>query len=253
MNRNYPVSLLLLSFFLMSFHQLATACSMYKVTTGDNTLVGCNEDAWRTNSKIWFVNARNAEEFGAGFTGSRQVSANGFAPQSGMNEAGLVFSRLASYHPRQALPSDDRKRITNEVTYLTDILLQCATVEEVKLFVEQYDHSIFIDDVFIYIDRSGKYLVVEPYNLILGDDPYYVLSNFCPSITEPENARELDRYRKGVDFLEAHAIEASLSFCTAVSDTMHVCRDRNGDGTLLTSIWNTKQRVGEPFLLPRFR
>ena len=30
-----------------------------------------------------------------------------------------------------------------------------------------------------------------------------------------------------------------MQFCTALSDTMHVCRKRNGDGTLLTSIWDT--------------
>ena len=77
-----------------------------------------------------------------------------------------------------------------------------TTVEEVKKYIEQYDHSIFIDDVFIYIDSSGKYLVVEPYQLIEGNNPNYVLSNFCPSITDNENARNLERYRNGEDFLK---------------------------------------------------
>lgn len=213
---------------------------MYKITVDGKTMVGCNEDAWRTTSRIWFENAKNPHEYGAGFTGSRQVGLNKTAPQSGMNEKGLVFSRLASYYPRQNNPHPHSLKITDEVDYLTDILHKCATVEEVKKYIEQYDHSLFIDDVFIYIDSTGKYLVVEPYNLIEGNDPYYVLSNFCPSITDSGHARKLERYRNGEDFLKTHVINSSLSFCSALSDTMHVCRSRNGDGTLLTSIWDTK-------------
>ncbi|MFT5512258.1 MAG: hypothetical protein ACI8SE_000655 [Bacteroidia bacterium] len=213
---------------------------MYKLTVNGKTMVGCNEDAWRTTSKVWFKNAENPDEYGAGFTGSRQVASSMTAPQSGMNERGLTFSRLVASYPKQSNTFLNRIKITNEVDYLTDILQKCATVEEVKKYIEQYDHSVFIDDVYIYIDGTGKYLVVEPYKLIEGNDPYYVLSNFCPSITDNDNARNLERYRKGEDFLNAHKLNASLSFCSALSDTMHVCRSRNGDGTLLTSIWDTK-------------
>lgn len=231
---------LILTLLSTFFHQKGMACSMYKLTAEGKTMVGCNEDAWRTTSRIWFVNANTKIEYGAAFTGSRQVGPNQFAPQSGMNEAGLTFSRLTSHFPKKNILTNGKKEITNEVTYLTDILHKCGTIEEVKHYIEQYDHSLFIDDVFIYIDRSGKYLVVEPYDLIEGDEPYYILSNFCPSITNNEKARKLERYRNGEEFLKTHEPNTSLSFCTSVSDTMHVCRNRNGDGTLLTSIWDTK-------------
>lgn len=217
------------------------ACSMYKITVDGKTMVGCNEDNWRTTSKICFVNARNAQEYGIGFTGSRQVSGGRTAPQSGMNEVGLTFSRLVAYHPLEESPFTDRLKINDEVVYLTDILHKCATVDEVKSYIERYDHSIFIDDVYIYIDSTGDYLVVEPYKLIKGNDPNYVLSNFCPSITDNDQARNLERYRNGEDFLRSQDVNGSLAFCRAVSDTMHVCRSRNGDGTLLTSIWDTKE------------
>ena len=203
-------------------------------------MVGCNEDAWRTTSRIWFENAKEQNEYGAAFTGSRRVGNNRTAPQSGMNEVGLTFSRLVGYYPKQENPFTYRKIITDEVDYLTDILHKCATITEVKQYIEQYDHSIFIDDVYLYIDSTGQYLIVEPYNLIEGNDPYYVLSNFCPSITDKEQARKLERYRNGEDFLKTHELKTSLSFCRALSDTMHVSRSRNGDGTLLTSVWDTK-------------
>jgi penicillin V acylase-like amidase (Ntn superfamily) len=122
---------------------------MYKVTTDGKTMVGCNEDAWRTTSRIWFENAESESEYGAAFTGSRQVSNNRTAPQSGMNEAGLTFSRLASYFPKQSTTSTGKIKITDEVAFLTDILHKCASTEEVKKYIARYDHSFFIDDVFI--------------------------------------------------------------------------------------------------------
>ena len=218
------------------------ACSMYKITVDGKTMVGCNHDAWLTTPKIWFEKAKRHDGYGTVFTGSRQVSANRTTPQSGMNTAGLVFSRLSSYYPKQSNRFKARRKITNEADYLSEILHRCATVKEVKKYIQQYDHSFFLNDVFIYIDRSGDYLIVEPYKLIEGNNPNYVLANFCPSITNNEQARKLERYRNGRDFLKRHKASASIDFSTALSDTMAVCRSRNGDGTLITSIFDTKEK-----------
>ena len=229
--------------FTVLFQNEVQSCSMYKITADGKTMVGCNHDAWLTTPKVWFENAGNAKEYGAAFTGARQVSNNKTTPQSGMNTAGLTFSRLTSYHPLQNNPFTNRLKVTDEADYLTDILHTCASVKEVRKYIEKYDHSFFINDVFIYIDSLGDYLIVEPYNLIEGNDPNYVLANFCPSITDNEQARKLDRYRKGEDFLKTNKTIPSLDFCRTLSDTMSICRKRNGDGTLLTSIWDTKDKM----------
>lgn len=222
--------------FLVS--QKGNSCSMYKVTVGDKTVVGCNEDAWRTTPHIWFEQAGTNQLYGAAFTGSRFDGANGYAPQSGMNDQGLVYSRLASYMPKNtSANTSDKKTITNPTIYLTDILHLCKNVEEVKVYIEQYDHSFFMEDVFIYVEKSGKYLVVEPYSLTIGEDKNYVLANFCPSITSKEDARRFDRYRNGADFIN-NRVDSTFEYFTALSDTMHVCRENIGDGTLLTSIWD---------------
>ncbi len=203
---------------------------------GDKTFLGSNEDAWRTTPHIWFEVAKSESLYGAAFTGSRYDGVNGYAPQSGMNEMGLAFERLASYHPEQDA-FENREKITNPTTYLKNILHSCASVEEVKAYISRFDHSYFIEDVFIYVDKSGKYLIVEPYTLTIGKDPSYVISNFCPSITSAEKATKLDRYRNGVEFLN-NGIDTTLAFCTDLSDAMHVCRKKIGDGTLLSSIWD---------------
>ena len=226
---------------LLSFH-VGDSCSMYKVTKNGKTMVGCNEDAWRTTSHIWFEVGQN-NQYGAAFTGSRWDGENGYAPQSGMNEHGLVFSRLASYHPKLITSKfNNRIQITNPTRYLKDILHSCKTVEDVKKYIEKYDQRYFIEDVFIYIERSGKYIIVEPYKILSGNDAKYVLSNFCPSITPKSAANKLERYTKGTSFLTTK-IDTDLDFCRKLSDTMHVCREKIGDGTLLTSIWDSTNGV----------
>lgn len=225
----------LLVVFALLFALSSAACSGYKVTVGGKTVVGINEDAWRLTPHIWFETAKGNQKYGAAFTGSRQ-DGKGYAPQAGMNEVGLAFERLASYHPMQEkLPHG--LPITHPSQYLKDILHTCKTVEEVRDYISQYDYSYFIEDVFMYVDQSGKYLIVEPYTLTIGSEATYVVSNFCPSITSEEKASQLARYRNGVDFLKKDS-DSTLAFFTALSDTMHVCREKIGDGTLLSSIWD---------------
>jgi hypothetical protein len=235
------LKLLLLTFIALMLSANGSACSGYKITIGDKTVFGSNEDAWRLTPHIWFENKAGSGKYGAAFTGSRFDGANGYAPQSGMNEMGLAFERLVAYHPEQAGFASSKK-IENPTNYLKDILHSCKTVEEVRDYISQYDHSYFIDDIFMYFDQSGKYLIVEPYTLTIGNAPTYVFSNFCPSITSPQAANKLDRYRNGAAFVK-QSVDTTLEFCSALSDTMHVCRGKIGDGTLLTSIWDLKKRT----------
>lgn len=215
-------------------------CSMYKITIGDKTMVGTNFDAYYTSPRIWFETALKPGTYGAGFSGGRISGVNGFAPQSGMNEVGLSFSRLATATPeKNIVDMSNKKTIPNECSYLKDILHTCKSIEEVQNYISQYDHSFFKEDVFIYIEKSGRYLIVEPYSLTTGNDANYVLSNFCPSVTDATYANKLDRYRKGVELLKIK-VDTTLEFCKSLSDSMHVCRKKIGDGTLLSSNWDLK-------------
>ncbi len=216
----------------------AYSCSMYKITLNGKTLVGTNFDAYYLTPTIWFENATNINTYSAGFSGGRQDGVNGIAPQSGMNVEGLSFSRLASPTPENGIANfKDKKQITNPTLYLKDVLHNCKNVDEVKTYISQFDFSYFLEDIFIYIDKSGKYLIVEPYTMTIGNDAKYVLSNFCPSVTTEKDANNLERYRNGIEFLK-NKIDTTLAFATALSDTMHVCRKKVGDGTLLSSIWD---------------
>lgn len=229
------VRLTLLTILFLTLKQDSIACSGYKITMGNKTFFGSNYDAWFTTPHIWFETAP-IEKYGAAFTGARFDGKNGYAPQSGMNEMGLVFERLVAFHPlKQSFTN--RKKISNPTVYLKDILHTCKSVEEVKEYISKYDHSYFIEDVFIYVDKSGRYLIVEPYSLTIGNEPTYVIANFCPSITPKQNANKLGRYRNGVARIKS-GVDTTLAYCTDLLNTMHVCRKKIGDGTLISSIWD---------------
>ena len=212
------------------------ACSMYKLTAQGKTMLGSNYDAYFTTAKIWFENAAQPGECGAVFTGGNPEGPNGNRPQSGMNTCGIAFTGAAVQDPTLA-PDPHKKPIPSLAQYLKDILHQCKTLQEVQDHIAQYDRSKFPGTVFLYTDPAGEYLIVEPDKMTMGHDPKLVLANFCPSTTSLEDGRKLERYRNGLDFRHGQ-IDPSLSFCTALSDTMAVCRARIGDGTLLTTIWD---------------
>lgn len=214
------------------------ACSFFKITRQGHTLVGCNEDAWRTTPHLWFESRSKKDKYGAAFTGSRWDGTNGFAPQSGMNEKGLIFSRLAAYRPNRSNPNTKRPQIANQTEFLKKLLHQCQTIQEVQLYVNRFNRETFAEDVLIFVQKNGDYLIVEPYSTQIGDQHDYVLSNFCPSATPERERHKLERYHNGVTFLKNQPQPISFEFGLQIADTMHVCRPKIGDGTLLTSIWN---------------
>ncbi|CAN5423276.1 hypothetical protein BH11BAC1_BH11BAC1_22980 [soil metagenome] len=236
-SQKFSCTVLLLFILLFSFLN-AQSCSSYKVSVGGKTMVGSNYDTWLTTPRIWF----ETDGYGSSFTGARPDGANGFAPQTGMNEYGLAFVTLATATPENGKVPPGKKQIASRTVYLKDILHNCKTVDEVKLYVDQYDHSSLSQDVFLYVDRSGKYIVVEPYKIIEGNDPKYVLANFCPSTITDFSTIKQARYVNGSAFVK-NKIDTSLAFCNALSDTMHVCRAKHGDGTLLTSILDLENGI----------
>jgi hypothetical protein len=79
----------------------------------------CANDAWRTTSKIGFENAVSPNEYAAAFTGSKEVSSNKTALQSGMNKNGLSFLPLVGYYSKQSSFNLNRMDSMDEVECLT--------------------------------------------------------------------------------------------------------------------------------------
>lgn len=213
----------------------ATSCSMFKITLYGKTMAGNNEDAWKINSKIWFEKGVNGQ-YGAAYVGHSDLF-----PQGGINEAGLTFDGFTVY-PRPLRSAAGKKNIGDKTTFMKMLLQKCGTVEQVQQLAYQYDRSVFNTGVFLFIDSTGKYLVMEADTLIIGNDEKYVISNFCPSTIKDPGEVKIGRYQRGQQFLSLHS-DTTLAFCKAVMDTMHECRNKMGDGTTYTAIYDLKARI----------
>jgi tetratricopeptide (TPR) repeat protein len=227
MNKKIILSILIVG---LIFTQNALCCSMFKLTIYGKTLVGNNEDFWNPNDRIWFEKGQNGE-YGAVYVGY-----DDFWPQGGMNQAGLVFDGFAMDY----LAINDtlgKKNLCFD--FLKDILKKCTNVDDVKKYFSQYNLHGLETSMFLFIDKTGKYLVVEGDSLIIGNNQSYVLSNFYPSLIKDESEIEISFYHKGKRLLESKK-DTSISFCSSVMDTMHQERDWGG-GTMYTTIYDLKE------------
>jgi tetratricopeptide (TPR) repeat protein len=226
-NRKLIVTILAISMFGFIFIQNALCCSMFKVTMYGKTMVGNNEDYWNPNTRIWFEQGKSGEY------GTAYVGFDDFWPQGGMNQAGLVFDGFGMDY--KAI-NDTLGKKTLSPDFLKDILKQCATVDDVKKYLSQYNLSGLEKSMFLFIDKAGNYLVVEGDSLTTGNNEFYVLSNFYPSQIKNESDINIPLYYKGKRLLDSYR-DTSINFCSSVMDTMHQEKDWGG-GTMYTTIYD---------------
>lgn len=218
----------------------ALPCSMYKVTVGDKTMVGNNEDSWRLTSRIWFEQGKEGR-YGVAYVG--YADKNG--PDGGVNEYGLAFDAFTMPHRSGVAPRDAFKKDFS-YDHLKPIMQQCKTVDEVYAFLRPMNLTVlngsplFNGGMLLFVDRTGKYLTVECDSMVMGNDDRFVLANFSHAHTKDPGTVQMERYRKGTQFLK-DKIDTGVAFCTALSDTMSVHRPKAGDGTLYTTIYDLKQ------------
>ncbi len=232
---NHPFQILAFLICLLLKDISSFSCSMFKITIYGKTMVGNNEDAWRLDSKIWFEPGTN------GKYGSAYVGHNDLFPQGAMNEMGLVYDGFAVY-PRQLKPVKGKLPIEDPASFLRMIMQKCKTVEEVHKLVNKYDRSIFNHSMILFIDKTGEYLILEVDTVLTGNNREYVLANFCPSTTNPNDVK-IPRFIRGNKFLKDNVPDSSLQFCLSVMDTMHECRGKIGDGTTYTSIYDLQEGI----------
>lgn len=211
---------------------------MFKLTDDNSTIIGCNHDAWVTEPQLKFTTLG----YGAAFTGATRYKGT-IAPQSGMNEHGIVFTTLAIYEPTNQKKLSG-KPISDRALFLESVLQKCKSLEEVEEYFAQYDRSIFINDLFVYMDSDGRVLFVEPYLMHYYNDPTLVQSNFCPSETQDKSMIMQERFIRGNAFIK-NAYSTDFSFARSMIEEMTVCRERHGDGTLISTLWDNQNLTFE--------
>ena len=219
----------ILVFGFISVHN-ALSCSMFKITMNGKTMVGNNEDFWNPNTRIWFEKGKNGE-YGAAYLGF-----DDFWPQGGINQAGLAFDGFAEDY---LVIKDTLGKKPLSENFLKEIMKSCTTVEDVRNYFSRYSLSGLETSMFYFVDKTGRYLVVEGDSLLSGNKECYLASNFYPSQVKDESDVPIDFYQKGRRFLESHR-DTTLGFCASVMDTMHQEKDWGG-GTMYTNIYDLNE------------
>ncbi|MFP8894119.1 MULTISPECIES: hypothetical protein [Chryseobacterium] len=204
-----------LTLFLLFLSHAFYGCSMFKMTHKGKTIVGNNEDWVSPNAEIWFE-PKQQDKYGVAYVGF----INRF-PQGAMNEAGLVFDGFAT--PEISVPKQEgkiQKPVRDIVHY---VMANFNTVHQVKDYLFTVDMSFLTSSVMMFVDKTGEYLLVEGGALVLGNQEYYIQSNFNPTkSTVDEDKKKLDYYMKGVSFLKARKPDGTPAFCSSVMDQMQV-------------------------------
>ena len=190
------------------FSHSGYSCSMYKITQDGKTIVGNNEDWINGNSEIWFVPAKD-NKYGVMNIGFD----NGFA-QGAVNEAGLMFDGFAMSYLEV---KNTKGKIKVSMTELiAPIMHKYSNVIEVKEHLSKIDLSILDKSMLVFVDKSGKYLIVEGDELILGNNAEQSFSNFYPSETSNPEMVNIDFYQKGLKQIRETEAKATLDYCSSI-------------------------------------
>lgn len=210
------------------------ACSACKITIDGRTYFCNNEDNWRLGSNIWFEPGKDGR-LGVAFFGYSD-----YLPQGGVNEAGLAFDAL-KIHRKAIKNTLQLPQISGAEGFFREVMTTCKSVDDVSRLASQYYRNGLNGGVFIFADKSGRYLVMEPDTLLVGNDATYALANFCPSSTPEDERREFKRYAHAKDYFNQLPNWPDSLVCRKALDTMHVCREKQGDGTLHSYIADLQQ------------
>jgi hypothetical protein len=224
---------IILLFFSFLFSNADPACTVYKITMNGKTFMGNNEDYWNPHTRIWFEKGKNGS-YGCSYVGFAHLY-----PEGGINEKGLAFDGFS-------VPYREIKKKLNKLDYdtttLRNVMQNCQNIEEVYSFFNKYDLSHLNGGMLLFVDPSGKYLVIEADTMIKGSDEKYLLSNFCPSKTKDIGEVKIPMYQSGRKLMAGH-VDTSLTFLKTLSDTLHQSWPGNIGGTLYTTIYDLNERT----------
>lgn len=197
------------------------ACTVFSYAGGGALLFGNNEDYDRLEPHIWFLSAR--EPFHGvlclGFEGE------GRSLQGGMNTAGLCYDATGStaitlnWHKEKAMAPPG---------WLTLVLQQCATVDEVEAFVHRCDFSSSGMAQFLWLDRNGDSLIITSgadgeVVFLKQQAGYRVITNF--NVTDPSYGHypcwRYDTAEMLLQSIESGSREASIVTFRAILQGVH--------------------------------
>jgi len=183
-------------------HQASPTCTIFTVADQNAASFGNNEDNDDARQgRIWFYPPRR-DRHGVVLFGY-SVGGHADIPVGGMNDQGLVVDSNA-LHTTRVARHPDKTRYPG--SFFVEMLERCATVEEVREWVQGYD-LLFLETQQAHVaDRQGNALVLgldDRGELSITDKSgaYLVSTNF--SLAQDPAGRDTDRrYKTAAAMLE---------------------------------------------------
>jgi hypothetical protein len=199
------------------------SCSLVKITSNGKTIVGNNEDSGNSDTRIWFEQG-SGKQFGVVYVGYNELM-----PEGGMNEAGLMFDAFAVND--KPLVDTAGKLPIFEFDMKKMIMRVCSTVEEVKALIDKYNLYFWSHSVWVFIDKSGNYLIADGDSRTIGHERYFVQTNFRHSEIKDKKEITCSRYLKAMAMLK-NRCEANTQYCATIMDSVHQ------ESTLYTTVYD---------------
>lgn len=211
------------------------ACTIFTVELEDGTMLACNnEDFSYSISNTMIVTAPGDRGYG------RICFYNLSYIQGGMNEHGLFYDGASC--PPSEIPNDSNKENLN--FNLGDLVLaECASVDEVVEFFENYNIPNGFYDHLLFADSTGASAVFEWVEGELHiihksqNEKYQVVTNFW--LTNPSlGGYPCERYNTVTDMLQSQT--PSLETCAAALNSTK--QNWGEGGTLYSNIYNLSEK-----------
>lgn len=189
------------------------SCSVFKITKNGKTIVGNNEDFYNPSTKIWFTPKDEHQKYGVAHVGFDNMFSQG-----AFNSEGLVFDGFAM--PYLAVNDTAGKLTVPNTEYLPYIMGNFSNVREVRDYFKTINLHHLTTSMYLFVDKTGEYLIVEGDSLIIGNDPVFMLSNFYPSQTPSQDEVKIPFFNKGKDYINNNDLKADFETCSNVMSSL---------------------------------
>jgi len=212
--------------------RMLDSCSIFSVSRDADSFFCNNEDEGLRHGRVWFLPGTEGQ-YGLVLYGYG-IYRNVMVPVGGMNDHGLCLDMTAVSVTQIHL---DPNKPDYEGSYFIDMLRECATVEDAKIWVNSYDLLLLNWQQAHIADSTGDAVVIgldDIGNLWMTNksEDYLVSTNF--NLAQSEN-HEVERYDTMVSLLSTMS-ELTLQYCEDILQTVsasatmysYICDQRNG-------------------------
>ncbi|HRF81840.1 MAG TPA: hypothetical protein PL070_17310, partial [Flavobacteriales bacterium] len=124
-------------------------------------------------------------------------------------------------------------------------------VQEAAAMLRTYDHSVLPSAMIFMADQHGGYLIVENDTIIHGHDPWFAVGNWRMGQCADPSTIPIPRLQRGRALLTAGS-GASYEEARDVLKAMTACRDRMGEGTLFSVLFEPSTAKAHLFFYHEF-